>query len=140
MRCAKVEWIASLDTNGPGNNLRDALWGAYQAIERHETELFARLHAGLSEIGGVRIYGPAADGQRTPTAGFTIEGVSPDEAARRLAADGVCVWNGDFYATTVCDALGLSDCGGLIRAGVAPYTTSDDVERLIAGVRTLASG
>ena len=27
--------------------------------------------------------------------------------------------NGDFYATTVCDVLGLSDCGGLIRAGVA---------------------
>ncbi|HST58199.1 MAG TPA: cysteine desulfurase-like protein [Longimicrobium sp.] len=137
---AAVEWLASLDSGGPGNHLRDRLWGAYQAIERHETEMFARLHAGLSEIGGVRIYGPPADGPRTPTAGFTIEGVSPDEAARQLGAEGVFVWNGDFYATTVCDALGLSDCGGLIRAGVAPYTTSDDVERLIAGVRALAAG
>ncbi len=136
---AAVEWLASL-APAPAAHLREALWGAYQAIERHETEMFARLHAGLSGIGGVRVYGPPADGPRTPTAGFIIDGVSPDEAARRLGVEGVFVWNGDFYATTVCDALGLSDCGGLIRAGVAPYTTGDDVERLIAGVRALAAG
>jgi cysteine desulfurase family protein (TIGR01976 family) len=137
---ACVEWIASLDTEGPGNNLRASLERAYAAIHAHETELFARLYAGLSGIAGVRVYGPAADGERTPTAGFTIEGISPDEAARRLGAEGVFVWNGDFYATTVCDVLGLSDCGGLIRAGIAPYTTADDVERLIDGVRRLAAG
>jgi cysteine desulfurase family protein (TIGR01976 family) len=137
---AAVEWIASLDSGGPGNDLRTRLEGAYAAIEAHETELFAQLHAGLGEIRGVRVYGPAADGRRTPTAGFTLEGVSPDEAARRLGAEGVFVWNGDFYATTVCDVLGLSDCGGLIRAGVAPYTTGEDVERLIHGVRALAAG
>ncbi|HLM67277.1 MAG TPA: cysteine desulfurase-like protein [Longimicrobium sp.] len=137
---AAVEWIALLDSTGPGNDLRAKLEGAYAAIEAHETELFARLYAGLGEIRGVRVYGPPADGRRTPTAGFTLEGVSPDQAARRLGAEGVFVWNGDFYATTVCDVLGLSDCGGLIRAGVAPYTTADDVERLVAGVRALAAG
>ena len=137
---AAVEWLASLGSSGPGTGLRASLESAYREIERHETELFARLHAGLSAIGGVRVYGPPAEGERTPTAGFTIQGVSPDEAARRLGAQGVFVWNGDFYATTVCDALGLSDRGGLIRAGVAPYTTGDDVERLVAGVRALAAG
>ena len=125
----------------PGQQPARARWRTRtRPIERHETELFARLHAGLSGIPGVRVYGPPADGPRTPTAGFTIEGVSPDEAARRLGAEGVFVWNGDFYATTVCDVLGLSDCGGLIRAGVAPYTTADDVERLVDGVRALACG
>ena len=137
---AAVDWIASLDPDGPGGDLRASLERAYEAIHAHETELFARLYAGLSEISGVRVYGPAADGMRTPKAGFTIEGISPDEAARRLGADGVFVWNGDFYATTVCDVLGLSDCGGLIRAGVAPYTTDEDVERLVDGVERLARG
>jgi cysteine desulfurase family protein (TIGR01976 family) len=135
---AAVDWIASLSSHGPGNNRRVRLEDAYAAIHAHETELFARLHGELSAIPGVRVYGPAADGQRTPTAGFTIEGISPDEAARRLGAEGVFVWNGDFYATTVCDVLGLSDCGGLIRAGVAPYTTGEDVDRLVDGVRRLA--
>jgi cysteine desulfurase family protein (TIGR01976 family) len=136
---AAVEWIASLGEE-PAIHLREALWGGYRMIEQHETRLFADLHAELSAIPGVRVYGPPADGMRTPTAGFTIEGVSPDEAARGLGAEGVFVWNGDFYATTVCDALGLSDCGGLIRAGVAPYTTRDDVARLVDGVRRLAAG
>jgi selenocysteine lyase/cysteine desulfurase len=136
---AAVEWIASLGEEA-ATGLREALWGGYRAMERHETGLFARLHEGLSAIPGVRVYGPPADGRRTPTAGFTIEGVTPDEAARRLGAEGVFVWNGDFYATTVCDVLGLSDCGGLLRAGIAPYVTEDDVERLIDGVRRLARG
>lgn len=137
---AAVEWIASLDPRGPDDDLRASLERAYAALHAHETELFAALHAGLTGIPGVRVYGPPADGPRTPTAGFVIDGVSPDEAARRLGAEGVFVWNGDFYATTVCDALGLSDCGGLIRAGVAPYTTMEDVDRLVDGVRRLAAG
>ena len=136
---AAVEWIASLGEE-PATHLREALWGGYQAIERHETRLFARLYEGLTAIPGVRVFGPPAGKERTPTAGFTVEGVTPEEAARRLGAEGVFVWNGDFYATTVCDVLGLSDCGGLIRAGVAPYTTDDDVERLVDGVRRLARG
>jgi cysteine desulfurase family protein (TIGR01976 family) len=135
---AAIDWIASLDPAGAGDDLRASLERAYAAIHEHESALFTRLHAGLSAIPGVRVHGAAADGMRTPTAGFTIDGVSPDEAARRLGAEGVFVWNGDFYATTVCEALGLADRGGLIRAGVAPYTTDDDVERLIDGVRRLA--
>jgi cysteine desulfurase family protein (TIGR01976 family) len=136
---AAVDWIAGL-AGDPANTLRESLRRGYAAMHRHESRLFARLYAGLTAIPGVRVYGPPEDGERTPTAGFTIEGVGPDEAARRLGAEGVFVWNGDFYATTVCDVLGLSDCGGLIRAGIAPYTTEDDVERLVDGVARLARG
>ena len=136
---ATVEWIASLAPE-QGGSLRDRLRSAYEAFHAHEQALFARLYAGLTAIPGVRVHGPGADGERTATAGFVIDGVSPDEAARALGEEGVFVWNGDFYATTVCDALGLSDCGGLIRAGVAPYVTEDDVDRLVEGVRRLAAG
>ncbi|HEU0298983.1 MAG TPA: cysteine desulfurase-like protein, partial [Longimicrobium sp.] len=136
---AAVEWIASL-AGDPADDLREWLRRGYAAMHRHESRLFASLHAGLAAIPGVRVYGPPADGERTPTAGFTIEGVSPDQAARRLGAEGVFVWNGDFYATTVCEVLGLSGRGGLVRAGVAPYTTDEDVERLVDGVARLARG
>ena len=83
---------------------------------------------------------PRAAARARPTAAFTVEGVSPDEVARRLGREGVFVGDGDFYATTVCDTLGLSDCGGLVRAGIAPYTTEDDVGRLIEGVGWIAAG
>lgn len=136
---AAVDWIASL-AGDPADSLRESLRRGYEAMHGHESRLFARLYAGLTAIAGVRVHGPGADGERTPTAGFVIDGVSPDEAARRLGAEGVFVWNGDFYATTVCDVLGLSDCGGLIRAGIAPYTTDDDVDRLVDGVARLARG
>jgi selenocysteine lyase/cysteine desulfurase len=87
----------------------------------------------------VRFHGAARGRPRTPTAAFTVDGASPDHVARTLGHEGVFVWNGDFYATTVCDVLGLSAGGGLVRAGIAPYTTCDDVHRLIDGVGRIAA-
>ena len=137
---ATVDWIASLAGGGDGDDRRRRLDRAFEAIEAHEMELFAELEEGLRGIPGVRFYGVERGVPRTPTAAFTVEGMSPDQVARRLGAEGVFVWNGDFYATTVCEALGLADCGGLVRAGVAPYSTREDVQRLVEGVERLARG
>jgi selenocysteine lyase/cysteine desulfurase len=57
---------------------------------------------------------------------------------RHLAHRGVFVSSGDFYASTVVERLGLT--GGLVRAGCACYTTSEEVDRLVEGVRELCSG
>ncbi|MEO6970793.1 MAG: aminotransferase class V-fold PLP-dependent enzyme, partial [Chthoniobacterales bacterium] len=75
---------------------------------------------------------------RTPTVGFTVAGHPSTEVAERLANDAVFVSNGDFYATSVVERLGLAD-EGLVRAGCACYTTSEEIERLISGVRAIAS-
>ncbi len=138
---AAIDWIAGLDPSSSADGgARGALDRAFAAIEAHETSLFARLWDGLGRIDGVRRYGVAADGPRTPTAAFTVEAAPPDEVARRLAEEGVFVWNGNFYALTVCERLALEDCGGLIRAGLAPYSTEEDVDRLLAGVERIARG
>lgn len=133
---AAVDWIASL-ADEPAPTRRETLRRAYEAMEAHEGALFARMEEALRATPGVRFHGAPAGMPRTPTAGFTLEGATPDEAARRLGDEGVFVWNGNFYASTVCDRLGLSDCGGLIRAGVAPYTSEEDVDRLVDGVRRI---
>ena len=44
---------------------------------------------------------------------------------------------GNFYALEASRWLGLGD-DGAVRAGLAPYTSEDDVDRLIAGVAELA--
>jgi len=53
-----------------------------------------------------------------------------------LTEQAIFVTSGDFYATTVVQRLGVPE--GLVRAGCACYTTDDEVERLIEGVRRLA--
>ncbi|HET7460732.1 MAG TPA: cysteine desulfurase-like protein [Longimicrobium sp.] len=134
---ACIEWIASI-AGDENDGRRDALARSYAAMHAHESALFTLLEDGLRALPGVRFHGVARGQPRTPTAGFVVDGHTPDEVARRLGQEGVFVWNGDFYATTVCDALGLSGCGGLVRAGVAPYCTDDDVRRLIDGVARIA--
>lgn len=134
---ACIEWIASI-AGDEGDDRREAMARSYEAMHAHESALFSLLEDGLRALPGVRFHGVARGQPRTPTAAFVVDGSTPDEVARRLGEEGVFVWNGDFYATTVCDALGLSGCGGLVRAGVAPYCTEDDVRRLIDGVARIA--
>jgi selenocysteine lyase/cysteine desulfurase len=67
---------------------------------------------------------------------FTVRGHGTDDVARHLVKHGVYASNGDFYAKTVAERLGRAD--GFVRAGVACYTSAEEVDRLIGGVRDLA--
>jgi selenocysteine lyase/cysteine desulfurase len=100
--------------------------------------LVQRLWAGLAAIDGVTLYGPGPTLPRTPTLAFTVMGLSAADVARSLAERGVFLSSGDFYATTVVQRLGITS--GLVRAGCACYTTMEEVERLIEGVRDLSPG
>ena len=62
---------------------------------------------------------------RTPTVAFTVAGQPAEQVARRLAEQAVFMSSGDFYATTVIQRLGATE--GLVRAGCACYTTSEEV-------------
>jgi len=55
-----------------------------------------------------------------------------------LAALGVDAPAGNFYALEVSRHLGLGDIGG-VRVGLAPYTSRDDVDRLIAGLHRITT-
>jgi selenocysteine lyase/cysteine desulfurase len=101
-------------------------------------ELVARLWKGLSAIDGVTLYGPPAGKPRTPTIVFTMRGMPTNDVARSLAAKGLFVSNGDFYAMTVIERIGQAP-DGVVRVGCSCYTTSDEVERLLNGVRELST-
>jgi selenocysteine lyase/cysteine desulfurase len=131
---AAVEWLARLA--GEGADLRGRLISTYAALHNRSRRQFRRLWDGLGAVRGVVRYGPTADERRTPTAAFTVPGVASTDAARRLAAEGLFLSHGDFYAHTVVERLGLQP-EGLIRAGCACYTSDDEVERLIAAVERL---
>ncbi|HZM26806.1 MAG TPA: aminotransferase class V-fold PLP-dependent enzyme, partial [Gemmatimonadales bacterium] len=94
---------------------------------------------GLGDVPGVLRFGPAPGLPRTPTVSFVLEGRLSEQVARACAARGVFVSNGDFYATTVVERLGYA-ADGLVRAGCACYTTTEEVDRLIGCVRLAAAG
>src|SRR5437870_2834402 len=83
-----------------------------------------------------KFYGPPPGTTRTPTIAFTMDNVPSIEVARKLAECGVFLSHGDFYAMTVVERLGLAP-DGLVRAGCACYTTTEEVDRLLTGVREL---
>lgn len=127
---AAVEFLASL---GRGDTRRARLGGAFTQLHGRGQALLSRLWEGLQAIDGVTLYGPTPGSPRTPTVAFTVKGRSPDAVAQQLANRGVFVSSGDFYATTVVERLGLRD--GLVRAGCACYTTEEEADRLVEGVR-----
>jgi cysteine desulfurase family protein (TIGR01976 family) len=120
-----------------GASRRERLARTYAAFHARGDALLARLWEGLGAVPGVTLYGPEPGTPRTPTVVFTLHGHSTEEVARQLARRGVYASNGDFYAATVAERLGRG-ADGFVRAGAACYTTDEEVERLIEGVRTLA--
>ena len=78
-----------------------------------------------------------ADPRRhTPTTLFSVDGRPGREVYELLAARGVNAPAGSFYALEASRWIGLGDTGA-VRAGLAPYTDEDDVDRLLAGVAPL---
>ncbi len=131
---AAADFLASL---AAGGGRRARLARSMAALHQRGQALVERLWGGLGEIGGVTRYGPPPDRPRTPTVAFTVAGRTSDDVATALARAAVFVSHGDFYATTVVARLGLST-HGLVRAGCACYTTTEEIDRLVAGVRKLA--
>jgi selenocysteine lyase/cysteine desulfurase len=136
---AAVDFFASLAPSAAatGDLRRDRLRASFAALHSRGAALTKRLWQGLSEIEGVRVYGPAPDAPRTPTVSFTVAGVASTTVARELAARGFFLSHGDFYAATVIERLELG-VEGLVRAGCACYTTTEEVDSLIRAVAAIA--
>ncbi len=132
---AAVDFLASF---GEGATRRERLTSSFAALHERAELLLHRLWSGLAGVEGVTTFGPQPGTPRTPTVAFAVRGVSSEDVARRLADRGVFVSNGDFYASTIVELLGYAE-DGLVRAGCACYTTEDEVDRLIAGVREIAA-
>ncbi len=131
---AAVDFLASL---ADGATRRERLENSFGELHRRQSELVRVLWSGLSSIPGVRIYGPNPEMPRTSTVSFTIDGVESETVAVKLAEKGLFASNGDFYATTVVEKLGLSDVG-LLRIGCSIYTTIEEIDRLLNEVEEIA--
>jgi len=130
---AAVDFVGSLASDA--EDRRSRVVESMRQVERREERLFERLLAGLDAIDGVTRFGRPA--RRTPTVLFAVAGRTGAEVHQHLATRGVNAPAGSFYALEASRALGLGDTGA-VRAGLAPYTSDEDVERLLAVVAEAA--
>jgi cysteine desulfurase family protein (TIGR01976 family) len=130
---AAIEFIAAIASDAQDRRTR--VLQSMRAVEEHEDRLFATLLDGLTSVPGVTLHGSPV--RRTPTALFSVERHSPVEVYQALAERGVNAPASHFYAIEAVRWIGLGDAGA-VRAGIAPYTNDEDVERLVGAVREIA--
>jgi cysteine desulfurase family protein (TIGR01976 family) len=128
-----VEHLAALTDPDATTSRRARLITSLSAAHAYEMDVFATLIAGLTEIPGIVMCpAPAA---RCPTVAFRVGDQHPDQTARSLGDEGVCVSSGDYYAYEYLQTMGLRDSGGAVRASVYHYATTEDVSRLLDAVK-----
>lgn len=134
-----VDFLADLAFPGSdeGRDRRSRLVAAFEGLHERSAEMFRRLWDGLEALDRVTLYGPPPGPDRTPTVAFSVKGLDAEAVVRRLA-HGVAAFlsHGDFYASTVVEDLRPGE-GGLVRAGLACYSTVEEVDRLLAGIADL---
>ncbi|MBK9153896.1 MAG: cysteine desulfurase-like protein [Chloracidobacterium sp.] len=132
---AAVDLIASI---GTGSSRRERLASAFARMHAKDNDLTRKLWTGLASIANVRVYGPGPDAERTSLVSFTIGEIPSAEVSRWLAARGLFLSHGDFYAATVLERYDIEE-QGFVRAGISVYTTAEEVDRLLEAVGEIAA-
>jgi len=130
---AAIDFIADVIPNQSGTR-RAKIVASMIAMERYEEELFHYMDEKLRGLPKIKVYSNAS--RRTPTAFFTFDGLNSSDVYKHLASKNVNAPASNFYGLEACLSLGLGDVGA-IRAGLAPYSTREDVDRLISGISEL---
>jgi len=130
---AAVDFIANMVPST--GTRRERITTSMHAAEEHEQALSHHLRTGLKNIPGVTVFSNASS--KTPTELFQISGVDSQVAYKYFAERKVNAPAGNFYAIEASRHLGLGD-GGAIRAGLAPYNTIEEIDRLLTCVKELA--
>ncbi|HEV7207613.1 MAG TPA: cysteine desulfurase-like protein [Mycobacteriales bacterium] len=132
---AAVEHFACL---GDGVDRRARLRDGMARVEAYETSLLQRLLDGLSAMPSLAVLGAqarrsavlGAPARRTPTVALVADDASPQELAAHLGRHDIAAWSGDYYAVELFRALGRPE--GALRLGLSHYTTSAEVDRVLA--------
>jgi cysteine desulfurase len=101
------------------------------SVRSHQDELTTYLVGELRLLPGVMVIGDPP--RRIPAVAFTVAGRTAREVAERVAEQGICVLTdpGDHGAL---DVLGGAEVGGVVRVGLAHYSTRTEIDALVRAV------
>jgi cysteine desulfurase/selenocysteine lyase len=89
----------------------------------------------LRSVPRLRLLGPPAPEGRLPVFSFTLEGIAPQDVARRLDAQGIAIRAGDLAALPLLRRFGLTAAA---RASCYLYTRPDEIDQLADALRHMA--
>jgi cysteine desulfurase/selenocysteine lyase len=100
------------------------------AIHAHEQELTEYAFEALSEIEGLRIFGPPPT-RRAGLVAFDLDGVHPHDLATILDRQDVAIRAGHNCAMPLMERLGVP---AVARASFYLYTQREEIDRLVSGL------
>ena len=104
----------------------------HRAIREHELELTKYGMEVLRGVDGLTLFGAHDPAERIAVFSFTLAGVHPHDIATVLDAEGIAVRAGHHCAHPLMQRLGVP---ATARASAYVYNTTEDFDRLAAGLR-----
>ena len=98
------------------------------AIRAHERELTAYTLDRLTEVDGLRIFGPSDPERRGGVVSFEVEGIHPHDLAELCDRERVCIRAGHHCAQPLMREMGVP---ATARASFHVYNSREDVDRLV---------
>ncbi len=129
-----IDYLEALaDIAGPQMAGKSAFRRAHNAQHAQETILMAPLLEWLISRNDVRLIGPQTPENRVPT--ISLQLAMPGfEMAKRLAKHSIMAAGGHFYGQRTLEGLGIDPEHGVLRLSFVHYTSSEDIDRLIAAL------
>lgn len=103
---------------------------------QHEKELVDYAIGRLTAIPEFRLLGPRSPENRTPVFSFVIENHDVDDLARTLDESGIAVRAGDLSALPLLRHFGVTKA---LRASAHVYSSSEDIDQLVEGLRYIVN-
>lgn len=104
----------------------------FASLQAHEQDLTSYLLQELAKLEGLTLYGPPTSDRRAGVFAFNLDGLHPHDVATALDYQGIAVRAGHHCAQPLMTYLGVN---ATVRASLACYTTKEDCDRLIAGIK-----
>jgi cysteine desulfurase/selenocysteine lyase len=101
------------------------------AVREHEREIADYALASLTDVPGLRIFGPPRGAERLGPVSFELEGVHAHDVSEILDRHGVAVRAGHHCAQPLMDRLGIA---ATARASFGVYTRPEEIDRLVEGL------
>ncbi len=99
-------------------------------IAAWDSHLLAYTEGALAELPGIRFFGQAAE--RSGIVSFGLGAIHPMDIGTMLDQMGICIRVGQHCVQPVMDFFGVP---ATARASFGPYTTTEDIDRLVQGLR-----